>query len=336
MKQVIHTSERKDFKRCRQLWDFSSPNRLFLEPNREDRNLRFGSAIHRGLETYYDPATWQGDRAAVEALCLLAFTDAYPYDGAEGDVAQQDDWQADLTLGTGMLKGYFEWASKIDNFKPLAVEQKFEIELPYAFWGPTGWDPVYYAGKLDALVEDSHGDYWIIDHKTAGKFDPEDFLVMDEQVTSYCWAMQEVLQIPIAGFIYNELRKDVPHPPKVLKNGMLSKDKQQNTTYELYLDKIRELGHSPALYSDILEYLSNQGNKFFRRTYVRRSPRELELAGERILTEAKDMLDNPSIYPNPDRHCSWCSFRSPCLARMDGSDPQWILDGNFHKKEDMD
>ena len=334
MKYVIHTSERKDFKGCRQRWDFRSPNRMYLASNREDRNLRFGTAVHRGLETYYEPATWQGDRAAVEALCLLAFTDAYPYDGPEGDLEQQDAWQADLHLGAEMLKGYFKWAPKYDNFTPLAVEQKFEIELLYRFWGPTEWNQVYYAGKLDALVEDSHGDYWIIDHKTAGKFDPEDFLVMDDQITSYCWAMQQVLNIPIAGFIYNELRKDAPHPPDTLKNGMLSKNKQQNTTYELYLDKIKEVGQSPSLYSDILEHLSNQGNKFFRRTYVRRSPRELELAGERIVLEAKDMLSNPSIYPNPDRHCTWCSFRSPCLARMDGSDPQWILDGNFHKKED--
>lgn len=338
MKLVIHTSERRDFKRCRQLWDFRSPNRLSLEPNREDRNLRFGTAVHRGLQTYYDPATWRADRTAVESLCLLAFADAYPYDGAEGDPEQEQAWQDDLELGAGMLKHYFQWAPKKDTFTPLAVEQKFEVELSYSFWvgGGLGWQPVYYAGKLDALVQDSHGDYWIVDHKTAGKFDSEDFLVMDEQVTSYCWAMQHVLNIPIAGFIFNELRKDAPHPPDTLKNGMLSKNKQQNTTYELYLDKIKEVGQSPALYSDILEHLSNQGNKFFRRTYVRRSPRELELAGERIVVEAKDMLSNPSIYPNPDRHCTWCSFRSPCLARMDGSDDGYILDGNFHKKDEED
>lgn len=333
---VIHTSERKDFKRCRQLWDFRSPNRMFYEPNREDRNLRFGTAIHAGLETYYQPTTWGGDRGAVEALCLIAFTDAYPYDGIEGDAEGTAAWEADLSLGAAMLRGYYKWAHKLDNFTPLAVEQKFEIELAVPNWGPTEWNDVFYAGKLDALVQDEHGDYWIIDHKSAARFDDAEFLVMDEQVTSYCWAMQHVLNIPIAGFIYNELRKDAPHPPEVLKNGMLSKNKNQNTTYELYLDKIKELGHSPTLYSDMLEHLSNQGNKFFRRTYVRRSPRELELAGERIAIEAADMLNAPSIYPNPDRHCTWCSFKTPCLARMDGSDPDWILEGNYHKKDEVD
>ena len=327
MKNVIHTSERKTFKTCRQNLDVNSPNRMALEPNREAQALRLGTAIHAGLEVLYEPTTWNVDRTSIHALALLAFIKAYP--APDGD----DNWEAEVALGKGMLEAYFSWARTEDiGLTPLSVEQKFEVELQLTW--PMLNEPTFYAGRLDAIVQDRHGDYWIMDHKTAGKFDPEEFLVMDEQVTSYCWAMQHVLGIPIAGFIYNELRKDVAHPPEVLKNGTLSKNKQQNTTHDLYLAKIRELGQEPFIYNDILEHLLAQGNKFFRRTFVRRSPRELQLAGDRIVLEASDMLNDPSIYPNPDRHCTWCSFKAPCLARMDGSDYEWILTENFHKKVD--
>jgi hypothetical protein len=341
MKHVIHTSERKDFKRCRQLWDFRSPNRLSLEPKSEARALVFGTAIHAAEEVFYDPATWNADRDVVQATALLAFKDALPYT----DDQDMEEWEAELKLGVAMLNHYFQWAaSKDKGLTPKYVEIEFEVPLlpPFGMdtWGedlePDGSYSeciVAYAGRIDALVEDEYGGLWIMDHKTAGKFDSEDFLVMDQQVTSYCWALQHMLGIKIEGFIYNELRKDAPHKPAVLQNGTLSKAKNQNTTFDLYLTAIKEGGYPVNLYSDILDYFKNQGNKFFKRTYVRRSPRELELAGEVIALEAADMLSNPSIYPNPDRHCSYCAFRAPCLARMDGSDYGWILDGNFIQKE---
>lgn len=321
MRNVIHTSERKDFKGCRQQWDFRSPNRMALEPNNQARALLFGTAVHKGLEVYYDPDTWTADRTAVEAMALLAFKNELP----NTEFLTDDEYADELKLGAGMLRSYFEFAKVNDKFTPKFVEVKFEVEIP-------GQDN-FYAGRIDMIVEDEFGGLWIVDHKTAARFDPEEFLVMDEQVTSYCWAIQHKLGIKIEGFIYNELRKDVAHKPDVLKNGTLSKNKQQNTTYELYLTAVQEAGYPINLYSDILEFLQNQGNKFFRRTNVRRSSRELELAGERISLEATDMLSDPAIYPNPDRHCTYCAFRAPCLARMEGSDYEWILEGNYTQKE---
>lgn len=344
MKHIIHTSERKDFKTCRQKWDFRSPSRMNLEPLNEARALSLGTAVHAGQEVWYEPSTWTADRDAVAAMALLAFKNALPAEA----YYDPEEWAIDLATGAGMLRHYFEWSEKQDKgFTPKYVELSFEVPIPDLVCGhfmselsndsPTGFIPhdcnVYYAGRVDALWEDEHGGFWIVDHKTAGKFDSEDFMLLDQQITSYCWALQHVLGIEIQGFIYNEMRKDVPHKPSVLKSGQLSKDKSQNTTYELYLTAVQEGGYPVALYADILEHFKNQGNKFFRRTIVRRSPRELQIAGEIIALEAADMLGNPSIYPNPDRHCSWCAFRAPCIARMEGSDYQWILDGNY--KESM-
>lgn len=333
MKHIIHTSERKDFKTCRTKWDFRSPSRYNLEPMYTDRNLLLGTAVHAGLEAWYYPATWDADKDALAVTALIEFKNNLPVES----YFNEDDWEEDLKLGAGMLKNYFQWSQKEDQgYKPLYVEIPFEVPIGDIdnHHSDLGYfENVYYAGKADALWEDASGGLWVVDHKTAAKFDPEFFMELDQQITSYCWALQHVLGIKIEGFIYNELRKDVPHPPLKLQNGRLSKNKSQNTTYELYLTAVRDGGYPEVLYRDILEHLKDQGNKFFRRTIVRRSPRELQIAGENIALEAADMLSNPSIYPNPDRHCSWCPFKAPCLARQEGSDFGWILNENY--KESM-
>ena len=46
--------------------------------------------------------------------------------------------------------------------------------------------------------------------------------------------------------------------PRVLSNGKLSKDKNQNTTYELYLGKIKELNLDESDYIDVLNALRHK------------------------------------------------------------------------------
>jgi hypothetical protein len=156
---------------------------------------------------------------------------------------------------------------------------------------------------------------------------------MDEQCGSYCWAIQQMLGIKVEGVIYNELFKAVPHKPRLLQKGTLSVDKSQNTTLELYMEAIQEVGQDPAQYRDMLNFLEDQGNKFFRRVQVHRNQTELLNLQDRICLEAIDMLNDPSIYANPTRvNCSGCMFRTPCLTMQDGSDTGWILNQNYHKR----
>src|SRR5947209_3560583 len=75
-KLIIRTSDRAYFKRCRQLWDFTSKIRMNYEPLVQPRPLEFGTAIHRGLEVYYNPETWDWDWEVKQGLCLKAFADA--------------------------------------------------------------------------------------------------------------------------------------------------------------------------------------------------------------------------------------------------------------------
>lgn len=350
IKLPIHTSDRIAFKNCRRRWNFSSKLRMNLTPIAMQAPLDLGTAVHAGLETYYTPETWAwaqvGDprRQVLMMTCISAFKESMRasksrYIAAKGEPSEEMEveYQGLLKLGEGMLWNYFSWAPSADNFTPIKVEQSFEVPIAgiSSSFVPVGTVAVY-RGRLDLLVQDEYGKYWILDHKTTARWSTTEFLELDEQCGSYAWALQQLLGIKIEGIIYNELYKAVPAPPEKLKTKRLGRSfsvsKSAPTTYELYYEAlITEYGSVPAEYEEHLDWLKVQPNQFFRRTAIYRSQTELENLGRQIALEAGEML-NPDlpIYPNPSRYgCSFCAFRTPCLAMNDGSDVDWILKENY-------
>ena len=363
-KYIIRTSDRGIFKGCRQRWDFASKMRRNLEPWQKYKPFEFGTAFHAAMEVYYDPARWTFDREIVEAEALAKFAavnkqqriQVAQSQGGELSSDSLADYNERHELGLGMLRHYFKWARTRDNFTPIAVEIDFEVPIlvPQGVEVlPDGYSTVYdtrdllclhdtqgfidvvYQGRIDMLVKDEAGEYWIFDHKTAAQMGDLSWLVLNDQVTSYCWALQHMLKIPIAGFVYNEIAKKVPKPPQVLQSGALSVNKQQDTTFDLYMEALVQGNFSIEAYQGMLNYLKASPKQFVRRTQVRRSPYELEMQGRRIFLEAVDMLNDPSIYPSPSpMNCNSCMYRQPCTAVQDGSDVEFLLKNLFRKRED--
>lgn len=345
---IIRTSDRGAFKRCRKSWDLGSKIRKNLQPKGPmPKPLDFGTAIHAALEVYYDPETWGWDRSVVEALALARFSEeqegqlqTYLRDIGQGhgggitDEEIRNDFAERWTLGEGMLKHYFQW-SKINDtdWTPLYVELEFEVVIP-------GLEGTYaegavYQGRIDLVIKDRLDRYWIVDHKTAARFDSTAHLELDPQCGSYAWALQHMLGIPIAGVVYNELYKGVPGPPTRLKRGGFSKNKSQDTSYDLYVQTLmEEYGEIPSDYEDHLEFLKTKESVYFRRTRVHRSAAELQKLGESVRLEALDMLDpDLRIYPNPTKfNCQNCMFRTPCLIEHEGGDVDWVLRENYEQR----
>lgn len=334
-KHIIRTSERLSFKRCRRQWDWQSEDRQNWEPKKLSTNLLFGTAVHAGLQTFYNPKTWNTldwERLEIHALRdfnleLRSLVDPQVY----------EEFYELKELGIGMIHGYVEFASKHDKFTPAMTEIEFEVPVTDRFGKQLfchchNW-PCYYQGRWDVLLRDEDGRYWIMDHKTCASFVDSSYLELDEQVKSYCWAGQIQLGIRIEGALFNELRKALPHEPLILKKGDLSQNKAQNTTYDMYMEAIRKLGHHPSKYRDMLEYLRDNPKEYFRRTTCHYTRIELIHQGHQICDEVLDILGEPRIYPNPNRMtCSWCSFRNPCLQSNDGSDAQWVLREAFQQR----
>lgn len=347
---VIRTSDRQFFKKCRTLWDFGSKIRQNYEPLFSIKPLDFGTAFHRGLQTYYDPKTWDMDREVVKALSIQSFVDVCDEQKRHYTKVSVNDISIDLEidfkervqLGKDMLNFYFDWAvTKDTRLYPKLVEIEFEVpvmvpdsllgELPIGFTKVDGQlyfrnEPVVYQGRVDLVVEDEFGEYWIWDHKTAASFGTTTHLALDEQCGSYIWALKYMLNLNVAGVVYNEVRKKVPHPPLELKKGGLSVNKQQDTTYDLFMKAIKDGGYSVEAYQGHLDYLQENPKEFVRRTQIHRNTNEMAVQERRICLEAIDMLNSPSIYPNPTKwNCDGCWFYSPCLATQEAGDVEFTL-----------
>lgn len=373
-KYVIRTSDRKKFKECRLSWDLGSKIRQDLDLAGVRGPLDFGTEIHAGLERWYDPQLWDGTVGAREALAQLAFQDqlrkhrqAYDNFGVlteevKTELAERKE------LGTQMLANYFRWSAPRDaELTPVYTEIEFEVpvtvpeegfSLPPEFGLKVNsvsphsltrhGNPVVYQGRIDLIVQDKDGYYWLVDHKTVGprawNEGSYDFLIRDEQCKSYAWALQYQLGIRVRGVIYNELYKGFPDEPKRLsapRKGLLfSTNKTQDTTFEIALETFKNGDRqalAAGLYDDYLTYLKEGGREFCRRNRLVYTDTMLRIIGDQICHEAIDMLSDPYIYPNPNRfHCRWCDFRTPCEALLDGQDIEWMKDTMYYKRSDVE
>jgi hypothetical protein len=152
------------------------------------------------------------------------------------------------------------------------------------------------------------------------------------------WSKLGSGQKEVAGFSYNIILKAVPEPPKVLAKGNLSKDKSQSTTFELYVKAIEQYGLNKDDYVDFLQHLAVNGKKFFSRINVNRLQPEIDNAIEEFYVTAMDSQiirrSMTRIYRNINGDCSWdCSFKDVCVAGMDGSNVNYLLNIAFNKEE---
>jgi ATP-dependent helicase/DNAse subunit B len=336
------------FKRCRQLWDFGSKIRQNYEPNVGIKALDFGTAIHSALEAYYDPVTWNHPSEIRQTAAIMAFTKAIEgfkqkalkVNGDSELVYElEQDHQERMQLGMDMLAYYFLYSEEADDdIIPIRTEVEFEVPVLDLDRKPMVWkdEPVVYQGRVDLLAQVKHsGKYIIVDHKTAAQFGQTDWLALDEQCTSYGWALEHMLGLDISGIMYNQLRKKAPHPPKQLKDGSLSVNKQQDTTAQLFIAECKRLNQPVEQYQGFIDFLNADPKEFVRRTVIKRTQSEYEAQSRRIFMEAIDMLDTPMIYPNPSSmNCNGCQFFQPCLATQDGGDVEWFLDELYTKRKE--
>lgn len=190
---------------------------------------------------------------------------------------------------------------------------------------------IYYHGTIDKIMVDCYGRYWLCDYKTAKGADTNK-LATDDQVSAYLWAVSKVFPFPVRGFVYLQLTKDAVQEPRRLKNGELSVDKKQKTTYSLLKQEIiKDYGKVSAAPSKIIQFLNHlaaaeapEGDRFIRWDFVERTPEQIKATEKHIYGELRHMLDsNIYCYPTPTRDCIWdCPFREACIA-MDKNDKEY-------------
>jgi hypothetical protein len=203
--------------------------------------------------------------------------------------------------------------------------------------------PVYYSMVFDRVVTDDEGRLWIMDYKTVNKFDISK-LETDPQISTYSWGAELYYNRPIEGIIFLQFKKKLVDDPKILKNGDISVDKEQNTNYYRYRELLKmtygDINIIPDKHRDCLNELltseSEYGDKYIRYDLIRRNAYSRKKEYNLIKMEILDMMSpNVRIYPNPTYMCKEdCLFRSVCLAMDDGADFESILTSNFKKVDE--
>jgi len=380
----VHVSELRSYRACRQRWTwlFTEDRQPLVTPT----PLEFGVAFHRAMQVLYDPKTWHLDKYVLGVRAESAFIEACKEQRANFirvtdkfglSDEEEKDYETSLELGIGMIRWYVKNHLPQGLFAPVEVEAKFRVPVldplgnqlmckcdrcwkkfckakyydedkpKYYDWDGS-WKglPVVYEGRIDALMKDQYGGYWIVDWKTTMRMMSADtsvaevILETDDQIESYCWALRVKLGLNIRGFMYVEIRKDYPKPPtrnKTVRLGCsFSVSKSQGTDFQTFRDTVMAqdpIAYRDGLYNDFLDWLKENGTRYIEVHKVPKPPQTLDSVGHNIFLQAREMISSPAIYPSPGRFaCGWCAFVSPCIDKRAGRDYQYAIDTMYEVK----
>ena len=178
------------FRNCRKAVELRYIQQLV--PLDRDRNLHFGSIIHECLQAWHHRRDLEEVLTLIDRLCPER----------SQDETQRRDWH----LATAMTKAYARHYAS-DDFEIVALEKNFAGPIVNPATGAASRSFVL-AGKVDGIVRIG-GDYFILEHKTAGQLDGDylEKLWTDFQITIYAHYIEQTMGIPITGILYNVLVK---------------------------------------------------------------------------------------------------------------------------------
>lgn len=298
----------------------------------------FGDMVHAALETYY-----KSDRDIGHAIeTLKDHWETFDAEIRESEFSPEvgEEWYAEYEKASQMLLYYDRYDKAhpfFDKVLDMSIEERSFIPILDPKGNETGG---YLSGRIDMVVEREDG-VWVVDHKTLSAPPSDSALDIDDQITGYCYIYYRMTGVIPRGGMYNVLIKDPPKPPRVLKNGSLSKDKSQRTTYDLYCIALEEHGLVGNIeeYTEILDYLAEKGwSQFYLRMQSERNIEQLAEFEKHLFHEYADMdeaLQFPEqLYPNPSQYtCPRCQYLPICKAMEEGSDADFIKNNAFQVLE---
>jgi hypothetical protein len=218
----------------------------------------------------------------------------------------------------------YVWYYRDEQFKPFLIEQILEVPTPLVVNGKR----FVFKGRLDIVLEDEEGLYWLVDNKTAATIpQPTAFHSMDPQLMWYPWATEAQYNIKIAGVIYNYVRSKAPGVPKINKDGSLSKRKF-TSDYPTLFRFLKKAGYDPNDYAHVLKPMQTR-SEFLRRYKLPRSAfvtKEILMDG---LSVVKRIEETKRFTRTITRDCVRCSYVELCKAELYGLDSTYIRSHNF-------
>jgi hypothetical protein len=340
MVAILTPAERERFKECRRAWDFEAPGRRNLEPMVSVDPPDVDRWIRDALAVYYFPGMWDWTRAVVIPLVTQALDKAVARDRARLSPDLPPGFEGRADAAGRLLRAYLDWAPTVERLAPVLVEVPYAADLldpvrsDTALFTSSG-QHISYRGRLDLLGVDEHDAYWIVRHRVVKNWTPLDSLIRDEEAVAACWAWsQYYIGMEIAGTIHNEMR--LPTRGRAEGTGTPSGTGATGREWEPATERGGVAQHEASgggrsvpqhrrLYAQASEPVDPEPvvhdvGPWFRRTSIRRSRAEVQLAGRQVASEARELF-NPevAVYPSPsEAACRRCAFAAPCLALFQG------------------
>lgn len=337
--EALTASRLRAFRSCPRLHRYRYMDCREPIPNPElPSPRRFGTAVHRALETW-----WLLDGSGVEERLYRSLA------ALQGTGLDHQE----LVLATELTRGYhFHWLEQ--PLRTIAVEQEFEIPLVNPESGHASSHYVL-RGKVDGLVMDERDRrQYLIEHKTTSIKDISEGslywrrLRMDGQISVYYSAFPDV-----AGCVYDVIRippvypyKATPEEQRTYTKGKRCKLCQIATGFaqrtllvcpacrgsgweeepRLYKSQRAE-DESPDEYAQrVRAILLSQPDEWYKRAVVVRLPNEIREHGIDLWQQAELMqaMATEGISPrNPDacyQYGGLCDYFDVCTGAADIND----------------
>ena len=202
--QNVHVSQIQTYDTCPKMYKYRYVDRLI--PLIDNPKLFFGTGIHKGLETFYSTNSAEEALLAYDAWLEKALATIIEH-GGDVDIAKES-----ADIGKPLLEAYMAYAQQEDNFIATHTEQKFEVPIwtdrgtPLNVYGKL----IQHQGTIDGIGRDNHGRLVLIEHKTAKDFPSDLSLQLNQQVSYYLLAANQLFDETITHVVYNIIRKMNP------------------------------------------------------------------------------------------------------------------------------
>jgi len=295
MSYTFRQSEIKRFIRCRRSW-WLQYQEGWKKPDDYPGAHHTGTLYHEGVGAYRVGEDRDGAAQAVH--------DAFNLEVKPEDVGPDHDafpdWIKSLSLALRMVEGYIDWSEEEGieaGRKSIVVEEQREQLLPFQ----VSEHDITITYKADHVYEDTMlGGYVLDDLKSVATLSQTP-PTTDFQLLTYSYLEGLRLgKFPVRAqhsMGRRVLRTAAAKPPFYGESGFGISERMMG----------KHADHLYAIIADMIRVIENVGNYG---------------------------LDTPSLYPNPNKDCSWdCGMLDVCGMVDDGSDYETVLGLNYVKRE---
>lgn len=217
-----------------------------------------------------------------------------------------------------------QWLELYEKYSRIITDYEFVfIEKTFKCKG--------FIGILDGLVRNKKtGKLWIYEMKTFSKEMTEFQRLFRPQSYVYYTQLKNK-GINVEGIIWENVKSELPKEPELLKNGKLSRAKNNNIIPDTVISACEKNGLDINDYQDLIEWSKINIDGFFnvKERYIVPEVAEKmfnEFNSVRINSKNKKKHINPIM-------CNMCSYKDICTSELTGCDVRDLLEMNYEQKK---